>query len=99
MQSVERILLCEGMGTLPSGGHPAHDRQVVGSLFLVDDRRLPLGSVRPNQPRQEVKPPIRSPKTSTRRSRHARFRNSGQTLARHRLIAGSSRWMARRIGI
>src|SRR6516162_7545440 len=36
--------------------HPAHDRQVIASLFDADDRRLTLGGIGPHQARQKIEP-------------------------------------------
>ena len=55
MQPVERLLPRQGVD-LALGRHPAHDRQVVARLLLADDRRLRLGGVGPDHPRQQVEP-------------------------------------------
>ena len=55
VQPVERLLPRQRVD-LARGRHPAHDRQVVARLLLAEDRRLRLGGVRPDQPRQQVEP-------------------------------------------
>ena len=55
VQPVERLLPRQGVD-LALGRHPAHDRQVVARLLLAEDRRLRLGGVRLDHPRQQVEP-------------------------------------------
>src|SRR5438128_2642119 len=55
VQAVQRPLPSKSVH-LPARRHPAHDRQVVARLLVANNRRLTLGSIRPNDPRQKVKP-------------------------------------------
>ena len=55
VQPVERLLPRQRVD-LARRRHPAHDRQVVARLLLADDRRLRLGGVGPDHPRQQVEP-------------------------------------------
>ena len=98
VQPVERLLPHQGVD-LALGRHPAHDRQVVARLLLADDRRLPLGGVGPDQPRQQVEPrfvlenqhPALAPRPPFAVPARPRPASAGWPR--------SSRWMARRIGI
>ena len=55
VQPVERLLPRQGVD-LARRRQAAQDRQVIARLLLAEDRRLRLGCVGPDQPRQQVEP-------------------------------------------